>query len=297
VETGYFISICVNVLIALVLVLIEHIVLNHPFQWMWRPFLDFVIAGCFTTFLGRWMYFHAIVRAGPAKASTIQIANPVVTVLLAWFVIGEVLTGVEWIGCIFTVLGLFVISYVPGVFSRNSKNIKQTGTSTENLVQPILPKIPAINRLQRLASSGSVLAILSVIAYGVGNIFRGLGMHDWNDAAFGGLVGTIVGLLAFSASNARQLRAITDVRAADRKGMLMYACGGVLTITAQISVLAAMRYLPIGLVTVISMSQPLLVIPLSVIIFKGTEQITKRTISGSLLALVGLVLAVLGRSI
>ncbi|WAH35638.1 DMT family transporter [Alicyclobacillus dauci] len=282
VQTGYFISICVNVIVASLMVILDHVILHHPFHLNARALLYFVVAGCFTTFLGRLTYFHSIVRLGASKASTFQVANPVFTVILAWLVIHETMTGVELLGCVCTVAGILTISYVPGAFWKR----KAVKTESEPIVDEQQSNRSKESRI------GLLFALLSVVTYGIGNIFRGEGIRLWNDPIFGGLVGAVMGLIAFLATNPRQLRSVTNVKGADPKGILMYAIGGVCTIYAQICVLAAMKYMSVGLVTVISMSQPLLVIPLSVLVYRGSEKITLRTAIGCLLALVGLVLAV-----
>lgn len=285
VQIGYFASICVNVFIAIVMVVFEHSVLHNPFHWMWRGFIYYVLAGCLTTYVGRLTYFHAIVRLGAAKASTIQVASPVFTVVLAFLTIKEVLSAVEWAGCLCTVLGLFVVTYVPGIFSKHRERsdergiVKDVGSLTRPLNEPS-------------AAKGNAFAFLSMSAYGAGNIFRGEGVRHWNDPVFGGFVGALVGLVAFIVTTPRQVYRLRALKNADRRALLMYCFGGLCTITAQMSVLFAMRYMPIGIVTVISMSQPLIVVPLTYLLFKESGRMTARTIYGSLITLIGLILAV-----
>ncbi|GMA64896.1 DMT family transporter [Alicyclobacillus fastidiosus] len=285
VQLGYFASICVNVFVALAMVCFEHGVLHNPFHWMWRGFIDYVVAGCLTTYIGRLTYFHAIARLGAAKASSIQVASPVFTVVLACLTIREVLSLVEWVGCLCTVLGLFFVTYVPGTFSkrREPASKREIETSVERL---------NASRDGSRTGKGNTFAFLSLSAYGAGNIFRGEGVRHWNDPVFGGFLGALVGLIAFIMTNPRIVHAVKALKNADKKALLMYCLGGLCTITAQMSVLFAMRYMPIGIVTVISMSQPLIVVPLTYLIFKETGQITRQTIYGSLITLVGLVLVV-----
>lgn len=79
-----------------------------------------------------------------------------------------------------------------------------------------------------------------------------------------------------------------QIRNADRRGLLLYASSGVLTITAQILYIASMKWLPVSIATVINMSTPILVLPISYFLLKNQEGITWRTLLGVLLVLAGI---------
>ena len=70
--------------------------------------------------------------------------------------------------------------------------------------------------------------------------------------------------------------------------MLVYALTGMLTISAQVCVIASMRYIPVSIANLITLSTPVLVTPASYFLLKNREGITLRTIFGSTLVLVGI---------
>lgn len=274
VDLGYLISIWMNVVVGLLLVLGEHILWHKGFIWNWRGFFEFVAAGGLTTFLGRLTYFFAIDKLGAGRASTMQVASPVVTVVLAWFLLGEALSPLQTVGCVCSISGLLIISARSGALRQRS-----SGEAAMGEVKPVV-------------SNGIWFAVASLAAYGVGNLFRGDAVHNWNDPIFGGFIGALVGLFAYASTHKWSLFRMSEVRQADRRAVLMYSMGGLCTILAQISVLFAMDYLPTGIVTIVSMSQPLLVVPLGHFLLRNTEQFTWRTLMGSSLTLAGLILAV-----
>jgi drug/metabolite transporter (DMT)-like permease len=66
-----------------------------------------------------------------------------------------------------------------------------------------------------------------------------------------------------------------------------------ITISAQISVIASMRYMPISIANLITMSTPVIVTPISFFLFKNQEGITYRTILGIILVLGGIFFIIL----
>jgi len=84
------------------------------------------------------------------------------------------------------------------------------------------------------------------------------------------------------------------IRAADRSSVRLYAFGGVLTITAQMCMVAAMRYIPVAVATVITMCTPLVVIPASYWLLRNRERFGVETLIGAAVTMGG-VLAILVR--
>ena len=73
----------------------------------------------------------------------------------------------------------------------------------------------------------------------------------------------------------------------------MYAISGVLTISAQMVVISAMKYAPVSVVALITLCTPLLVFPASYLLFKNDEGINSRTLVGAVLALAGIAMIIL----
>ncbi|QIN80021.1 EamA family transporter [Rubrobacter marinus] len=124
---GFLISVSMNVLFATVLFGGQLLIRQGDLHWDGYGFFLFVLAGIFSTYLGRWFFFDSIAKLGPAKASTFQTSNPLFTVIIAWLFLDESLSLLD-IGAIATILfGLFLTSYVPG--PSPSRRQRRRGTS------------------------------------------------------------------------------------------------------------------------------------------------------------------------
>ncbi len=264
---GFLIQITMNVLFAGILLLGQFIVNGFFTEFHWFAFWMFVISGVLTSYLGRFLYFDSIVKLGPSKASAVMVSNPLFTAIISLIFLGEMLEIYEVGAGLIVLSGLFLLSYVP---SAKDGEKKERRTWRE------------------LFTPGIFMALLGSVCYALGNITRGAGVQDWNEPILGGFLGAAVAVLLQLIFNKEVRNLIPTLRTADRKGVWMYAVTGAFTIGAQIGQIAAMHYIPISIVTLITMSQSLIVIPLSYFLLKNQEKITLRTIGGSLLVLSGI---------
>jgi drug/metabolite transporter (DMT)-like permease len=143
--------------------------------------------------------------------------------------------------------------------------------------------------------SSLLLGLASSLAYAVGTVLRGTGIRSWNEPVLGALLGAATGLVlhAIASPEIRQLRA--TVKAADRRGMLLYVISGVLTISAQICSIWSLRYIPVSLSNLITLCTPLLVIPGSYFLFRNSESMTYRTWLGAAMTIAGIAMILLQR--
>lgn len=129
-----------------------------------------------------------------------------------------------------------------------------------------------------------------VNSYAVGNVIRGAAFQSWNQPILGGIIGAVLGFIlhAVTSKNINMSGFWSQVRISDRKGVLLYIMSGVITISAQISLIASMRYIPMTIANLISMSTSVIVTPLGFTLFKNYENITFKTIVGIILVLEGI---------
>jgi drug/metabolite transporter (DMT)-like permease len=81
---------------------------------------------------------------------------------------------------------------------------------------------------------------------------------------------------------------------ASRSGMALFATIGVTTISAQMCVdRGFMRYIPLSVATLVTLCTPILVFPLSHLLFKNQDKITAITLAGSGLTLLGIFIIVM----
>jgi len=86
---------------------------------------------------------------------------------------------------------------------------------------------------------------------------------------------------------------VADLRAADRRGLLLWSVAGATTIAGQICVIAATVHIPVAVAVAISSATPVLIIPVSVLVLRNVEAIRPRTVLGALLIVAGVVTLVL----
>jgi len=283
IELGFLIAVAVNVACSAALLAVHSATRDDALLWNWHGFLLYLLAGAFSTFLGRWFLFEAVVRFGPARASIFQISAPLFTVVIAWVVLGEQLAPSALGGIALTIAGLFLVVYIPGVFSRKPAQPTASQGDTGS-------RIPA---LQWMLRSSVVLGIGAGLAYAAGNVTRGAALHAWNEPILGGLLGAVSGLCLHLLRSQKLGQLVHDLRHARKSGVALFALSGTLNIVAQILVIYSLRHIPVSISTLITSCVPLLVIPASHWVFPNQETITSRTVLGTLIAISGIAIILL----
>lgn len=274
---GFLLSVAVNVIFSALLLCLQLSVRTTPFIWNWNGFYAFLIAGVFSTYLGRWFFFESVVRFGPARASIFQISAPLFTVIIAWVFLGEQLKAAALAGVFLTVFGLLVVVYVPGVLSGASA--RKPGP---------VPLVGSRTPLQWIFSSSLILGIFAAMSYGAGNVLRGLAVRNWDEPIAGGLLGALSGTVLHLLLGSGSTKLWSNLQKADHKGMLLFMLTGVINISAQILSIFSLRYIAVSIMTLIACCVPVLVIPMSYVFLKNKEGITLRTVIGATLTLAGI---------
>jgi drug/metabolite transporter (DMT)-like permease len=286
---GFLIATTINVIFAALVLGVQLALRAEPLEWNAQALWLFVIAGGFSTYLGRWFFYESVVRFGPARASVFQVSSPLFTALVAWLVLGESLTLQSFAAVALTIAGLILVSTTPNHSMANADEAPPQ-------IEPAQSAVAAspLTSIKRHAL-GSVLAmgLASSLAYAIGNVLRGAAIRTWHEPVLGALLGALAGLglhLIFSRDKAALA---ARLRSADRRGVLIFALMGVTTITAQMCTIASMRYIPVAIAALVTLCSPLLVFPLSYWLLKNSDAVTGRTVLGCALALLGIVMIVL----
>ncbi|MFE4242267.1 DMT family transporter [Peribacillus butanolivorans] len=281
---GFLISVAVNVLFAFFLFFIQIIFFDAgDLAWHTKGFFLFLIAGFFGTYLGRWFFFETIAKLGPTRASAFQVTNPIFTTIIAWLFLKEQLNSRDLSSILLILFGLLLVSYIP----QRSKNEIAKKRKVINF-QPF----PELS-FKGLVQSGILVALLSSLAYAIGNVIRGAAILNWDQPILGGALGALLGFVLHVATSKSKRNFWRQFKEADITGVWLYVISGIITISAQISVIASMRYIPISVANLITLSTPILVTPVSYFLFKNQEGITYQTLIGIGLVLSGLVFIVL----
>ncbi|CAN7196821.1 DMT family transporter [Polaromonas sp. LjRoot131] len=285
---GFLIATSTNVAFSALALLVQMQLRTDTLQWNLPAFFMFAAAGGFSTYLGRWFFYESVVRFGPAKASIFQISSPLFTAMMAWLLLGERLTPLVALGMVMTIAGLMLVSCKPDFFSRRSSPVAAMAPDGEPA--PAVTKTPA---MQRLMQSVLLLGMGSSLAYAIGNVLRGSAVRSWNEPILGALIGAACGLALQVAFSADKGAMVSRVRAARRSGMALFATIGVTTISAQMCAIGAMRYIPLSVATLVTLCTPILVFPLSHLLFKNQDKVTAITLAGSGLTLLGIFIIVM----
>jgi drug/metabolite transporter (DMT)-like permease len=277
-EVGFLLALGTNVLFAGLLVIGQYVVLGQPFRPEWRAVGWFALGGLLTSYLGRWCFFLSVRTIGPTRASSLQITNPVFAAVTAWIFLGEALPPLAI---------LFVLAVVGGLWlTSRVRAPTRVPAGVEALDDPV-EAAPAPERRGSLTAGQIGLALLGALAYGLGNTARGAGVRDWEAPIFGSMIGAAAGLVLFTLIHTDLRSLAAELRRSDRVGMWLWVLSGVITIVAQMSVIAATIYIPVAIAVVISAAIPVVILPVSMLFLRRTESVTVSTAVGTLLVLAG----------
>ena len=277
---GFVIATVVNVVFAGLALLVQLAFSNSGLQWNSRAFFLFAAAGVFSTYFGRWFFYESVVRFGPAKASIFQVSSPLFTAFMAWLMMGEKLTALVGFGMLMATGGLILVSYKPGFFDRRQTLEPAQGGGVPTFSEFVM-------------RSAFLLGIGSSFAYAVGNVMRGLAIRSWPEPILGALVGAVFGLILHLGFSPDKTGLWARLRSADRKGAWQYVLIGICNISAQAGIISAMRFIPLSVVTLITLCTPVFVFPASYFLFKTKGEFTVATLLGSVIALLGVAIIVM----
>lgn len=280
---GFLVATATNVVFSALALIAQR--LSQPMQGEWNPsaFWYFVASGVLATYLGRWFFYESVVRFGPAKASVFQVSSPLFTALIAWIFLGESLAISVVFAMSMAIMGLLIIGTKP--LERHLR--PSIAPPSEQLYRRSEPR--AEKRLiAKLMGSVLFLGLGSSLAYGLGNVLRGTAIRDWNEPILGGLLGATSGLAMHLFFSSKKKEIVEQLSKAHRQGVWLFILIGAATISGQILTIGAMRFIPVSIATLVTLCTPLLVIPLSRVLYKSSEKITLDLILGTGLTLVGI---------
>ena len=266
VELGFFIVLVVNILTAGAVFTLELFLRDTAFAWQWREAGLFALGGLVGTYLGRRFMFDMIMVLGPARSSVVHSSAPAFTLLFAWLLIGETLGRYELALMALVIFGLW-FAQPPG--AGGGLEHQPGGT---------------------LLRKGLLVGIATVIGFSLGNVCRGYAMRTWNEAVFGTLIASSAALVCQLAATRDWRGAWRGIIHADPRGLRLYAACGVMTACGAIFVVSAMHFMEISLAVLITHSTPLLIFPVSLIVFRNREGLTLRTLAGAIMVLTGIAL-------
>ena len=264
-ESGVLVSIAMNVTVFLMLTL----------GAIWSAGLPavnptslvlFVLGGLAGTLVGRNLTYMSIARLGPAMSTSIRLSNVVFSLAFGLALLRELPRVWQLVGLAIVTAGLWT-----GVWSRE--------------------RVPAPAR-GGTDVTGIALALGSAAAFGLGDTMRRMGLALTPSPVLAAAVGASAALLAHLLWSTRRHSARWPQGAALRRTDLWgsAACNTV----AILLLLTALRHTPVAIVSVLYNLQVLVVLITGPILLRGQEPIPPGLVLGTLLALAGTTLILLG---
>ena len=263
---GFPVVLAVNVAFAALVFGVERLLTRAPFLFHWKAAGWFALSGVVGIYLGRRMLFDAVHILGPARASVLHTASPVVTLIAAWFLVGEHLGLYEFLLMALVMAGLLATQLQ---HARASSALIGDRTAFRQAM---------------------VLSSLTVVGFGLGNAIRGVAIREWNEAALGAVLGSSAALLCQLAFESRIRAVIEGLRQGDRRAIGLYAASGIATVSGTMFSAMAMHRIEIAIATVVTYTTPLVVFPVSAFLYRNREALSFGTVAGAAMVLLGIVL-------
>lgn len=229
--------------------------------WMWLS-----ISGVIGFVLGDLFLFEAYVLIGSRIALLIMAVVPPITALVGFFILNERLTALDLLGMFITMGGISLVILVKG---SKEKKVK--------LSHPI---------------KGITYAFIGAIGQSVGTVFSKLGMGDYN--AFAAtqirIIAATVGFIVIITLRKNWSNLALALK--DFKAIKYITVGAFLGPFIGVSLsLLSVQYISTGVSSTISSISRILIIPISIIVFK--EKVTAKEILGAAITIAGVALLVI----
>jgi len=224
--------------------------------WIWLSF-----SGMIGFVIGDLFLFQAFVEVGSRISMLIMSTVPPITAITGFLIMGERITPLGLAGMIITILGIAVV-----ILTKNpeDKRVK--------LSHPI---------------KGLIYAFIGALGQAFGLVFSkfGMGSYDPFAATQIRIIAAIIGfsfVITISKNWGKLFLAFKDSRA-----IKYISIGSVFGPFIGVSLsLLAVQHAPTGIVSTITSITPILIIPVSIIVFK--EKIFTKEIFGAIITLIGI---------
>ncbi len=267
-------SLSVN-LIRLVIAFAIYAVYTQISRGMWFPFdagmerwLWLALSGLIGFVIGDLLLFQAFVLIGARVSMLIMAMTPPFTAFISYFVLGEVLSAMNWLGMAITLSGISMV-----ILKRDSQTIE----GAEKIRKRLTSAYPIW---------GVVLALGGALGQASGLVLSKKGMGDY-DAFAASQIRVLTGLVGFAlmvlfmGRTKRVWSAVKDVSAMKRIGLGSFF-GPFLGVAFS---LLSIQHTKAGIAATIMAIVPVLIIPPAILIFK--EKVNLKEIIGALITVAG----------
>lgn len=222
------------------------------------------VGAVFGSVVGRALYFLGIEYLGPGKALSINATSPLYAAMLAWLVLGETITPLVVLGTLTVVVGIVVLS----------KDIRtQTEQEDHSVTVVVYPLVGAL--------MGAISVILRKIAL------------DTDIAPIEAItVNMVVGFLVASPLLATRLRGeIVDI---DRRALGNFVVASTIMAVGLVFYFEGLQSTNASIFYPLVQTQPLFAVVFSALLLRQLEIITRWSVLGSIIVVVGATLVIIG---
>ena len=236
----------------------------------------FALGGFLTMFVGRVFVYASIQHLGAIKASAVKRLNPFFSVLLGVLILGETITSPMVIGMLLIVMS-FAVLVRQAVFSTGEDSMQGEKQ----------------NAFDRFMNLGYLYGPVSALAYASGYVARKYGMTILPDAAFGTMVGALTGIVFFVITSGFVNSYRDDLRKTFTVFNKWFLMAGCLSTFGQISYFAALNYIGISKIALITSMEVFITMILSTLVFLNKEKLTVDVVAAASLGFLGTVIIIL----
>jgi drug/metabolite transporter (DMT)-like permease len=268
---GFVITIFINVVIqAFIFIIFFFQRSNVEFSWTATGW--FILGGLLSTILGRFALLSSIKNINPSRASALKNTTPVFTVLYAILVLGESFTLLSIFGLLLILLAIIIQGITYFIDSTRIKNHLDIKTNW----------------------SGYLLGIFAAVIFGLGQGIRKQGLIISNEPLFGALIGSFISLLLIIVYQAFRGNLKTIILSNYRVLNTEFIIASIFLSFGPIFFFLSASLIQVSFASVIAGIEPLITILLSILFFKGKENITFSLWIQAFLVMIGLTLIYLG---
>lgn len=228
--------------------------------------LAFVAAGVVSLMLGRAFYYAGIAQIGASRAEPIKASMPLFATVLAFLVLDETVTGVQFGGIVLVVLGIALLSW--------------DGAAADRLAGESIPWF------------GLSLPLIGAFLLGLDPIFAVIGFREDTPILVGLAIKTVSATVAWAGYVAwRTATPLGDLERADVSWFVLVGGTSSGFLLAYYAGIAVSR---VGIVVPIMQTSPLLVLAVSAAFLGNVERVTPRLVLAACVVVIGAVAVTVG---
>jgi uncharacterized membrane protein len=231
----------------------------------------FALAGLLTTCIGRTTVWASMQYIGASRATSYRMTSPIVTVILAYFLLNERMSVEALLGGVVIIVGLWLLT---------------NETSGSEKTRPLK------GQTQKGLLIGVSLGLASSASFGGGQIYRKLGLEFSSAPIIGSLVGSLVSVVMFSGAALRNGRWKEMLDAYRQRFAWPILLAGLLTAAAQFSIFFSYERSRVSTASVLGATEPVWTFLVGSLIMRSQESPTWRLALSIVVIFVGAALVV-----